>query len=695
MNTRTRKIVYTSTGIVIIVVGVVVTQQGFAWTNPASNPPLGTNTINISGSKVGIGTTNPFGVFESFTNLDIPAVRGNSTGASGVGVNGESTASGAGAGVSAKGWRGVYAESTDLVNGWAGYFLGRGYFSGNVGVGTATLDTNYRITTSGGGVKAGNSSATQPAGYFSNAGGGPAITVGTGGITLGGVNQTAWPVSASQWTTSGDDIYKANIGNVGIGKTNPQNALHIFTTLPAGGLDIDGTASNSIVRFKNNGTSKAFVGIANSAGAIINGSTANDTAIRFDGGNLLFGYGATEVARITSGGDMGIGTTAPEAKLHVAGNIVVNGVNIGTGSGNISSNTAVGLYSLFANSGGYSNSAFGSSALFSNTSGMYNTALGGGALYSNTTGGYNTAVGPDTLRFNTTGTYNTGVGLEVLTSNTIGTDNTAIGSRTLLLNTSGNLNTAVGSRALYANTGSWNTAVGGYALDSNTTGNYNVASGYNALTANTLGSLNTAVGPGALQSSMTGLSNTAIGQNSNSSNTTGSYNVSLGASSLMSNSTGSNNTAVGYLANVASGALTNATAIGYNAIVNASNKVRIGGTAVTVIEGQVGWSIGSDIRLKHDVVDSDLGLGFINKLRPVSYKLNNGDGGLNYGFIAQEVEAAVGKKTNIVMTDNTPEMMKTMRYTDLIAPMVKAIQEQQLQIKEQKERIEKLEALIK
>ena len=43
-------------------------------------------------------------------------------------------------------------------------------------------------------------------------------------------------------------------------------------------------------------------------------------------------------------------------------------------------------------------------------------------------------------------------------------------------------------------------------------------------------------------------------------------------------------------ANVSAGNLTNATAIGNGANVNASNKIRLGNTAVTVIEGQVAFT---------------------------------------------------------------------------------------------------------
>ena len=45
---------------------------------------------------------------------------------------------------------------------------------------------------------------------------------------------------------------------------------------------------------------------------------------------------------------------------------------------------------------------------------------------------------------------------------------------------------------------------------------------------------------------------------------------------------------------MSAGNLTNATAIGANAVVNASNKIRLGNTAVTVIEGQVAFTASSD-----------------------------------------------------------------------------------------------------
>src|SRR5262249_38949395 len=129
------------------------------------------------------------------------------------------------------------------------------------------------------------------------------------------------------------------------------------------------------------------------------------------------------------------------------------------------------------------------------------------------------------------------------------------------LNPTGPLTTARGIRSLYNNTtASFNTASGREALYNNTTGEYNTASGRHALYPNT-----------------TGFSNTAIG-----------------ADALNNNTTGSTNTAIGFRADVSTGNLTNATAIGNEAVVNASNKIRLGNTAVTVIEGQVAYTFTSD-----------------------------------------------------------------------------------------------------
>jgi trimeric autotransporter adhesin len=276
-----------------------------------------------------------------------------------------------------------------------------------------------------------------------------------------------------------------------------------------------------------------------------------------------------------------------------------------------------------------------------------NTATGVGALISNTTGDGNTATGWDALR-----------------SNTMGSGNTAMGAYALQHNTAGGSNTAAGWDALRFNTtGSNNTATGAYALQYNTAGGGNTATGDGALFSNTAGGGNTATGRGVLFSNTTGQVNTATGLSALFSNTTGSNNTATGRDTLHSNTTGSNNTGVGFGANVSVGNLINATAIGAGAIVNRSNKIRLGNTAVTVIEGQVGFTSSSDARQQENFlpVDREETLRKLRQLTVSSWNFKGQDPARfrHYGPNAQEFFAAfghddlgtIGNETTITSTD--------------------------------------------
>lgn len=92
----------------------------------------------------------------------------------------------------------------------------------------------------------------------------------------------------------------------------------------------------------------------------------------------------------------------------------------------------------------------------------------------------------------------------------------------------------------------------------------------------------------------------------------------------------------------------------------------------------------SDARLKTDVQPSDLGLEFINRLRPISFKWNHGpDKGRHYGLIAQEAEKEIEKvrakqnlkvEPSLVVHDKATDRYGLL-YTELIAPLIKAVQE--------------------
>ncbi len=187
-------------------------------------------------------------------------------------------------------------------------------------------------------------------------------------------------------------------------------------------------------------------------------------------------------------------------------------------------------------------------------------------------------------------------------------------------------------------------------------------------------------------------SNAGVGYRALYNNTTGTGNTSLGVNALLNNTIGLDNTAIGANTNVSLANLTNATAIGANAIVNASNKIRLGDNNVTVIEGQVGFTAASDRRLKMNILSLSDGLDFVMKLKPVSYHMRGDQTTkLNWGFIAQDIESLVGPNNALLTVGGDPDRTLGLRYTDFIAPLVKAVQEQQAIIEDLKERIMVLE----
>ena len=282
-----------------------------------------------------------------------------------------------------------------------------------------------------------------------------------------------------------------------------------------------------------------------------------------------------------------------------------------------------------------------------------NTAVGVNTLSRNTTGSFNTGMGNNALYgLNMTGSYNSAFGSSALSNNVGGASNSAFGVNALISNVNGSQNIAVGGNALSSNNGSYNTAVGATALNGNTSGEGNTAIGLQAL-----GGLN--------------------------SSTNASYNTAIGMYALVNQTSGSNNTAIGYAASVPT--------------LTGDNQVRIGNTSVTYAGVQVAWTITSDKRWKSDIKQSALGLDFIKSLNPVSYVRNNDEKKkTEYGFIAQELEIALNKagaaNNGIISKDDAG--MYSVRYNDLLAPMVKAIQEQQTQIEEQKKMMEEQQILI-
>ena len=225
-----------------------------------------------------------------------------------------------------------------------------------------------------------------------------------------------------------------------------------------------------------------------------------------------------------------------------------------------------------------------------------------------------------------------------------------------------------------------------------------------------------AMGASALSKSANGGWNSAYGYEALTNNTSGRYNTAVGYSSLEACTTGHYNTAIG------TGALSNlttynaCTGIGEHAQVTGANQVQLGSAIVTVY-AQTAVQTRSDARDKIEIQDTVLGLDFIKKLTPRQFKMNSrelyfeqgkqrdftatNDGSkagkrFHQGFVAQEVKKVI-EEMNVDFAGyqdhkiNGGEDVLSLGYTEFIAPIVKAIQQQQHIIEQLQQRVAILE----
>jgi hypothetical protein len=109
----------------------------------------------------------------------------------------------------------------------------------------------------------------------------------------------------------------------------------------------------------------------------------------------------------------------------------------------------------------------------------------------------------------------------------------------------------------------------------------------------------------------------------------------------------------------------------------------------------------SDMRIKTNIQTSNLGLDFINSLKPRSYNLSLGENeeGIEvfkqvktYGFVAQEVKEVYERYTESfdgwgLSVANDDESLQTVSYDNFISPLVKAIQELSAKVDELESRL--------
>ena len=268
---------------------------------------------------------------------------------------------------------------------------------------------------------------------------------------------------------------------------------------------------------------------------------------------------------------------------------------------------------------------------------------------------------------------------------------------------SGSENIAIGYRALYG--GGTNKDGGmrqiflGYTAGLNSDGGReNVAIGFEA-GYSVQGRQNGLLGYQAGKAITTGDANVHIGNAAGSNLQTGNYNVFIGASQASATDIADEIVIAAGNGNV-TGAGTETIRIG----VDSDHITNDFGENAT-------WTHSSDKRIKKDIEDNTLGLEFINKLKTRTFKKKapseyptefdgydaevterKNPNRKHYGFVAQEVKEvmdSVGHSEFPVWKENS-DGMQELGETELITPLIKAVQELTKKVEEQQKEINKL-----
>ncbi len=335
------------------------------------------------------------------------------------------------------------------------------------------------------------------------------------------------------------------------------------------------------------------------------------------------------------------------------------------------------------------NTAYGLTAMDAITTGDSNTAIGYGAGTATNSGGNNVFVGKNAGAAHTTSHQNVLIGADAGASITTGGDNIMIGREAGDGYDTESHNIGIGTGVLGGSIagGEYNTCVGTYGLDALTSGDNNTAVGASAGTSITTGPNNTAVGYYCLQQVTEGQSNTGIGKNVYEDLTTGDYNTGLGGEVEVSSSDAQHQITIGY-------------GLGSNGDNNFTFG-KAGNRVYNDFSSNASWTRSSDERKKQNIKDDNLGLDFINELRPVTFQWkpsnefpkewdeyseeNHMDTEVvMHGLIAQEVKSALdnaGVDTFGGWTENKDGMQNISREM-FVFPLIKAVQELSAKVKE-------------
>ncbi len=411
---------------------------------------------------------------------------------------------------------------------------------------------------------------------------------GTSSAAFGHFNIASGSLSATfgiNTTASGD--FSAAFGRVS--SANGENsfvqginnsATSFGETVLGIGATLYSTSLNGATQFRAaNATDRLFV-IGNAIDA--NNNNFVDLAERNDAMVVL------------KNGNIGIGSSTPQDKLHIVGNLRMEDGNQAAGKVLTSDTNGRATWQNASNSawGLTGNSGLNASTNFMGTSDDVDVVFKRNGILAGKIASSNTSLGVSAASAITTGVNNNAIGNLALGANTSGNDNNAFGTGALSVNVGGIRNSAFGSFALDNAVGdAQNSAFGAFVLGNNNGGDSNSGLGYNALNANSTGSNNTAMGVDALKINTIGANNTAVGFNAMATINQGSNNTGIGVDTATTSTLTSNATAIGYKATVGA---SNCVVLGsINGVNGATSSVNVGvgtispATALEVVDANV------------------------------------------------------------------------------------------------------------